>query len=452
MKSASYSARTIGRVYGFDRSRAEKIIGDVTSDLASRMHDLGFNMNLAPVLDVNVNPRNPVIGIRAFSDNVALVSRLGAEFIRGQQDADVVTVAKHFPGHGPVDSDSHQTLPVVRASAAETRLHLQPFVAAIDAGLDGMMTAHIAAPALSGDDTPATLSTRVLDGVLRQELGFDGLVLTDELEMHAIDRRYGVGRAAVLAVKAGADMVLIPWRVEKKTEVWEALLLAVQSEELPRARLDQAVRRILAAKARRGVFLEPRPVGDRLAELGEHRALAQEIAAAGVTLLRYERKRFPLSQAVRLAVITAEAALAKSALERAPKASTLVVPAYPKASQREALKRRVAEVAEEADLTVVGLVNSNQLELVSMAALAGKPVVAVVMGVPYLASQVPQAGTVIVVYSYRDSAAEAAVAALFGETGTPGRLPVAMPYAPFGAGKNPVGTQSRRMGRGQTVH
>ncbi|MFZ5446089.1 MAG: beta-N-acetylhexosaminidase [Myxococcota bacterium] len=400
---------------------------------------LGFNMNLAPVLDVNTNPQNPVIGIRAFGDDVKLVSELGASFVRGQQAAQIVTVAKHFPGHGAVDADSHKALPVVRAPLREVRRQLEPFEAAMKAGLDGLMTAHIATPALSGDQLPATLSARVLGGVLRDELGFDGLVVTDELEMDAIDRNYGVGRAAVLAINAGADMVLIPWRLEKKEEVWLALLDAVRGGEISRARLDRSVRRILQVKARRGLFVPPPPLAERLASLGEKRTLATRIASAGVTLLRSRPGLFPVREGQRVAVISAEPSLVGALGRRLPSMVSMTVGAFPAPRTRDELKRQARALAEQADVVVVGVVNSRQLELVTNAALAGKPVIAVVLGAPYLAAQAHEAKVVLATYSYRDAATEAAAAALLGETGTPGRLPVTLPSMPFGFGLDPVG-------------
>ncbi len=402
---------------------------------------LGFNMNLAPVLDVNVNPRNPVIGIRAFGDDPALVAKLGGPYARGQQDAQVASIAKHFPGHGPVDTDSHLTLPVVKASRKELERHLAPFASAFAEGLDGVMTAHIAVPALGGDDTPATLSPRVLDGVLRHQLGFDGLVLTDELEMHAIDRRYGVGKAAVMAINAGADMVLIPWRPEKKTEVWEALLEAVKSGELSAARLDQAVRRVLTLKARRGVFEKPGPLAERLAHLGEQKALADQVAAAGITLVR-AGPNFPLPRTGRYGVVTTEAALGQAVTRRVPGARVLLVPAYPKGPQRSAMLKQVRALAEEVDTVIVGITNVNQVELATLAAQDDTPVVVVVLGLPYFAVQVPRAQTVLLGYSYQPSVSEAAVAALFGEHGTPGKLPVALPGLPRGTGLDPVGQRA----------
>jgi len=396
---------------------------------------LGFNMNLAPVLDVNLNPRNPVIGIRSYGDSVPLVAELGRAFVRGQQDAGLVTVAKHFPGHGATDADSHEALPVMRESREEVLAQLEPFRAVIQDGLDGLMTAHVAVPGLTGDHVPATLSAQVLQGLLRQRLGFDGLVLTDELEMDAIAERYGVGRAAVLAVNAGADMVLIPWRAEKKTEVYGALLGATLSGDIPRARLDEAVRRVLTAKVRRGLF-EPRALAEeRLATPPdpEHAEVAHRIARAAVTLLRTDGKHFPLSPDARLAVITAEASLGEAILARVPHAKVMDVPAYPSTTRRAALRQRARRLALGADVVVVGVVNSRQLELVTLAAATGRPVLVVSMGLPYLAELADEARAVLAIYSYQPAATEAAAAALFGEIGTPGRLPVELNRLAFGA-------------------
>ncbi len=403
------------------------------------LHRLGFNMNLAPVLDVNSNPLNPVIGIRAFGDDVALVSELGARFVEGQQHAHIVTVAKHFPGHGAVDADSHKSLPIVRAPLLQVRQQLRPFEAAMEAGLDGLMTAHIATPALTGDELPATLSPRVLGGVLRDELHFKGLVITDELEMDAIDRRYGVGRAAVLAVSAGADMVLIPWRLEKKEEVWLALLEAARSGEISPARLDEAVRRILHAKVSRGLFETLPPLETRLASLGEKRELAGRIASAGVTLLRNKAGLFPVETSKRVAVISTEASFISAMGRRFPQMTSLLVPAIPATRARDDLKLQTRALAEGAEVVVVSVTNSRQLELVTNAALSGRPVITVVLGAPYLAAQVHASKVVLLTYSYREAATEAAVAAIVGEKGTPGKLPVALPQLPFGHGLDPVG-------------
>jgi beta-N-acetylhexosaminidase len=321
----------------------------------------------------------------------------------------------------------------------QVREQLRPFEAAMEAGLDGLMTAHIATPTLTGDEMPATLSSRVLGGVLRDELHFKGLVITDELEMDAIDRRYGVGRAAVLAVNAGADMVLIPWRLEKKEEVWVALLEAARSGELKPERLDSAVRRILHAKIARGLFEPLPPLEARLASLGEKRELAGRIASAGVTLLRSAPGLFPLDVRRRVAVISTEASLITAMGKRFPAMTSMLVPAIPAPKSRDELKLQARALADGADVVVVTVVNSRQLELVTNAALSGKPVITIVLGAPYLAAQAHEAKVLLATYSYREAATEAAVAALCGEKGTPGRLPVALPRLPYGHGLDPVG-------------
>lgn len=396
---------------------------------------LGFNMNLAPVLDINVNPRNPVVGIRAYGDTPELVTRLGVQFIRGQQEAGIATVAKHFPGHGNVEADSHRALPILRAPRAEVEAQLVPFATAIREGLDGLMTAHMAIPALTGDEQPATLSPPLLTGLLRERLGFGGVVITDELEMEAIARRYGVGRAAVMSITAGADMVLIPWRPEKKAEVHEALLAAARSGELPAARLDAAVRRILTLKARRGLYNPLAPLETRLARLRAARwDVDERIARRSATLLRSKAHSLPLSPNQRIAVITAEAALARAVQARAGRARALVVPAYASGRRRVDARQKARELALDSDVVVVGVINTRQVELVTMAAAAGRPVIAVLLGLPYLAELVPEASAVLALYSYQPVSAEAAAAVLFGEQGTPGRLPVTLRRFPLGHG------------------
>ncbi len=397
---------------------------------------LGFNMNLAPVLDVNLNPQNPVIGIRSYGDSVSLVSEMGRAFARGQQEAGLVTVAKHFPGHGSTSTDSHEALPVMRETREEVLAQMEPFRAVLQEGLDGLMTAHVAIPHLTGDEVPATLSPQVLEGLLRQGLGFDGLVLTDELEMEAIVQRYGVGRAAVLAVKAGADMVLVPWRHEKKIEVYEALLAAVHSGELSAGRLEQAVCRILVAKLRRGLFQAPPLLEERLASPPppDNGEVAHLIARASVTLLRNQAGTLPLARTARIAVITAEASLGEALQARAPHVTVLSVPAYPSASRRAALRQQARKAALAADVVVVGLINARQQELVTAAAATGRPVAVVSMGLPYLAERVEEARAVLAIYSYQPAATDAAAAALVGDIGTPGRLPVNLRELHFGHG------------------
>ncbi len=219
--------------------------------IGSELKALGFNWDFAPVLDVDSNPDNPVIGDRSYSPNPAIVAALGVAALHGfQDDAGILACGKHFPGHGDTDLDSHFALPTLRRSrAALDAVELVPFRAAIDAGLAAMMTAHILFPVLD-PDLPATLSPAVLTGLLREELGFTGLIITDDLEMRGVADRWGAPEAAVLAVLAGADILLCCHEWETQKAIQSALLFAVQTGRLTETRLDQSLARIAAAKAK----------------------------------------------------------------------------------------------------------------------------------------------------------------------------------------------------------
>ncbi|WP_158246294.1 beta-N-acetylhexosaminidase [Sulfobacillus sp. hq2] len=209
----------------------------------------GINMNLAPVLDINNNPENPVIGVRSYGDNPQEVSRLGTRMIQGLQETGVIACAKHFPGHGDTQVDSHLDLPIIRHSFERMqRTELVPFEAAIDSGVRAVMTAHIVFEQLD-PERPATISPTVLTGLLRERLGFEGMITTDCLEMNAIANGVGVGRGAVMALLAGADMVMISHRLDRQEEAILAIAQAVHSHELPVARLEEAVSRIAQLKA-----------------------------------------------------------------------------------------------------------------------------------------------------------------------------------------------------------
>jgi beta-glucosidase len=206
---------------------------------------IGLNWILAPTVDVNNNPANPVINVRAFGETTAIVSQLTMAFIQGAQAYPVLTVAKHFPGHGDTAVDSHLELPVLPHDRARLdRIELPPFQAAIKAGVDSVMSAHLHIPALD-PQYPATLSDRVLTQLLRQELGFNGLIVTDALVMGAIANRYGTTEAAVLAVEAGADILLMP--LDPAAAI-AAVAAAVESGRIPADRIDDSINRIWQAK------------------------------------------------------------------------------------------------------------------------------------------------------------------------------------------------------------
>jgi len=225
---------------------------------AQTLRELGFTMNLAPVLDVNNNPANPVIGTRSYSDDPEVVARLGSAYIRGLQGGGMVAVGKHFPGHGNTGVDSHLQLPILTQSVDElAKIELIPFRRAIDADVAAIMSAHIVFPAVDPSGVPGTLSPAVMTGLLRQRLGFQGLAISDDMgAMKAITDNFSPGDAAVRAVNAGVDMIIMSAELARQRQARDALLLAVQNGGISRERLDEAVRHVLQAKARAGLLGE----------------------------------------------------------------------------------------------------------------------------------------------------------------------------------------------------
>ena len=217
---------------------------------ARELRAIGVNMDMTPVLDVNTNPRNPIIGDRAFGSDPLLVETLGLAVIAGLQDNGVLACGKHFPGHGDTAADSHKELPTVSHGIDRLReIELRPFVHCFANGLAAVMTAHVRYPALD-PDAPATLSPAILTDLLRTHLQFKGLVLTDDLEMHAIVDHYGIEDAAVRALRAGADILLICKDRDRQVAAMEALYRAVKDGDVPELLVEHAVLRILEAKNR----------------------------------------------------------------------------------------------------------------------------------------------------------------------------------------------------------
>ncbi len=229
----------------------KSLVFNWASILGYELRALGINMNLAPVLDINNNPENPVINTRSFSSDLTVVSDLGISYVRGLQENGVVAVGKHFPGHGDTSKDSHITLPVINYDMERLRrVELVPFKKSIDAGLDVVMTAHISFPKILGNKNSATVSKYFLDDVLRKELKFKGVVITDDMEMGAISNKMNAGEASVVSIKAGSDIVLISTFGKSIPLIFNEILKAVNSGKISVERIDQSVRRILELKLR----------------------------------------------------------------------------------------------------------------------------------------------------------------------------------------------------------
>ncbi|ASK63992.1 beta-N-acetylhexosaminidase [Virgibacillus phasianinus] len=248
------TSRSIGKLNDPDVSF------NVGTILGKQMKALGFNLDFAPVLDINSNPNNPVIGDRSFGDNPNIVTRLGIQTMKGIQNEGVISVIKHFPGHGDTGVDSHLELPKVNKSYEElSKLELVPFKKAISEGADVSMVAHILLPKID-EDYPASMSKEVITGILREDYDFDGVVITDDLTMEAITDHYSVADAAVQSVKAGADLLLVAHNPNLIAEVFDELKEAVEEGEISENRIDESVERITHLKEKYQLSDEKTPI------------------------------------------------------------------------------------------------------------------------------------------------------------------------------------------------
>ena len=406
---------------------------------------VGVHWLFAPVLDVNSNPDNPVINTRSFGEDPVAVGRLGGAFIRGARAGGALTTAKHFPGHGDTRTDSHIELPVIGADRGRLdRVELVPFRMAVDAGVDAVMTAHVAVPGVLGDDRPATMSPELMSDLLRGEMGFGGILFTDALRMGAITDGYGAGEAAVLALEAGSDVLLAPDGIGATIE---AVTAAVESGRLTRERIDRSVRRLLEAKARlglhRGAQVDPARVATRVGT-AEHRAVADRAAGASLTLVRDRDGVVPLATGTSvlsvtyarprdlLAGRTFDAALGPSA---ARFSAARVGPGTPWAVYDSLLNaaRAVdavvvsAYVPPRSGLGSVGVPAGFRAFVKALDAPGGPRVAVVSFGSPYLLAAFPGAGTYLNAWGGWEVSQRAAARALTGAAPVSGRLPVSIP-------------------------
>jgi beta-N-acetylhexosaminidase len=405
---------------------------------------VGIFMNFAPVVDVNNNPANPVINTRSFGEDAKRVAQLSAAFVRGSQDAGVIATIKHFPGHGDTDVDSHVGLPLVSASAARLdSVELVPFAASIDAGAAMVMTAHIALPAVQGDNTtPATLAPRVITGLLRDKLRFTGLAITDAMTMGGIGKGYTNEESAVLAVKSGADVLLKP--SDPKGAI-DAVVKAVERGEISRARIDSSVRRVLENKARTGVAFRPIVPLDSLREVvgsPEHRTLANDIATRAVTLLRDRNNLVPTTAGKPIVLVQympeTELRAGRTMLAELRKGGQAVRAVKVGPGTPAATLDSIARVAQGAERIVVAtyvrrIEGEGRFAIPApiadwINALSQRErVVVISLGNPYLIRQFPAVGSYLVTYGVSDALERAGARAVTGKAPITGHIPVSLP-------------------------
>ncbi|MFI5898874.1 glycoside hydrolase family 3 protein [Streptomyces cyaneofuscatus] len=417
-----------------DTRRAAWIAG---AELAA----LGINQNYAPDADVNVNPANPVIGVRSFGSDPQSVAELVAAQVKGYQGAGVAATAKHFPGHGDTSTDSHTGLPVIEHTRQEwEELDAPPFRAAIRARIDSIMTAHIVVPALDPSEDPATLSRPILTGILREELGYDGVVVTDSLGMEGVRTKYGDDRVPVLALLAGVDQLLNPPNL---SVAWNAVLEAVRGGEISAARIEESVLRILRLKSKLGLFRDPFVSGrgvDRTVGIRKHLLDADRIAERTTTLLADPGALLPLSRRTHRRLLVVGADPASPSGTTGPPTTTLAGAFTELGFAATALstgtapnQAKIAEAvtaAQGRDAVVVATYNitagSTQRTLVDALVATGVPVVAVAIRNPYDAAHLTGRGVAAILasYSWTDVELRAAARVIAGRARPEGRLPV----------------------------
>jgi len=420
-------------------SLAERM-GEVTAREAVA---LGMPYVLAPVLDVNSRPDNPIINTRAFSDRPEVVARLGKAFLRGLRSAGAIGCAKHFPGHGDVAIDSHLTLPRLDlpCDALEAREWI-PFRAAIEADVDSVMTAHLLLPAVDAE-RPASLSARVTTGLLRERLGYRGGIVTDALMMGAIAEKYGPGEAAVLALEAGADVALYPADVEKAID---AIVEAVATGRLPQTVLDRAVTRLWGWKERVGLFRERITIAEEIAGVvgrAAHRTIAEEVAQRSLVRVRDEARALPVrpGKKERLTLFwvcekapSADPPIVALLRETHPRLEWFEVPVDSRVLSLAPLLsdiRPTDRVIVAIDVRVrafrgsVGLPPEAAVWVEEVARRAKKTVVAS-LGSPWFVRQFPSVPCYVCAWSSCEASQRALAAALIGEAEWPGTLPVTL--------------------------
>ena len=421
----------------------DKLAYKVGRALGKELSAVGVNVDFAPVCDVNSNPRNPVIGTRSFGEDPKLVARLSGALIHGLQSAGVAATAKHFPGHGDTSSDSHHNAPIVRHNAKRIRsVELVPFRSAVNNRVKLVMTAHIVMPALNGgsNELPATLSPRILRDLLRKRLRFNGVIVSDALDMHAMDQGSGYVAETMAAVAAGIDLLLFNHDLSRVEPACSNLAQAARRGLLSADEVHASARRILALK--NWIKRQPQePLSVISCE--EHLQLAQEVARKSITLVRDIAQRLPVrigpDGKIAVALPRPEdltpadtSSYVKPVLADALRRYHLRVDEFsfamsPSSEEIGALCERLAKY----EMVILGTINATahpgQAELVKNLVRQGARLITVALRMPYDLAAYPEASTYICTYSILRPAMEALAEALFGRIAFTGSLPVSIP-------------------------
>ncbi|WP_449621813.1 glycoside hydrolase family 3 protein [Robertmurraya sp. Marseille-Q9965] len=428
-------------------TRSEELAEKVGKAIGEELNALGINMNFGPVLDVNNNPDNPVIGVRSFSEDPELVADLGNAYIKGLHETGTAATAKHFPGHGDTATDSHVGLPSVPHDLERLKeVELYPFQQAMNEGIDAIMTAHVTFPKI--DDTtaiskkdgtevavPGTLSHKILTGLVREEMGFNGVIVTDAMNMGAIADHFGPVDAAIRAVKAGADILLMPVGIEA---VANGLYEAVNAGDISEDRLEQSVERILTLKLNRGIVKAEveksldEKVANALKVVGsaEHKAVEKEAAEKSITLVKNDSV-LPLSVSSEDKIVVVGGSgysinlLAEEVKKHHP--GTVYINATDKLTAAQLAQVQGAKyiIAGTYTSSVSGRAqNASQMVMTRQLLETGIPVIAVGARNPYDVMSYAEVDAYLVQYGFKPASFAATANTIFGQNNPTGKLPV----------------------------
>ncbi|MCD8502401.1 MAG: beta-N-acetylhexosaminidase [Bacillaceae bacterium] len=434
-------------------TRSPDLAAQVGNIIGTELAALGINMNLAPVVDINNNPDNPVIGVRSFSEDPKLVAELGIALTDAMQATGVAATAKHFPGHGDTTVDSHLGLPEVPHDKERlSEIELFPFQQLMDSGIDAIMTAHVTFPNIDAEKAvsrktrnevhvPATLSHKVLTELMRNEMGFNGVVMTDAMNMKAITDHFGPVDAAVRAINAGADIILMPVGI---SDVFQGILDAVNSGEIPVNRIDESVERILTLKVTRGILKEETPLNVeqkvlhalQVVSSQEHQKIEADVAAKSITLVKNDTNVLPIDRKENKKIIVVGAFSYIDSLFAEINSRYENVTLVKLESNQSSLTSNQKQQIQESDLVIIGSFTSSAAGRSQTSGLVkaynevltiGKPSVAVALGNPYDVMAYPGVNAYIAQYGIREASFEATADVIFGITKPTGKLPVTIP-------------------------
>jgi beta-N-acetylhexosaminidase len=425
---------------------------DTALATAKELKALGFNWNFAPSVDINNNPFNPIIGTRSYSDDASIVSTFGIAAMKGMQAAGVITSLKHFPGHGDTTFDSHVDLPIVPHNMERlVEIEFKPFQEGIEAGADSIMSAHVCFPSIEERiNCPATLSSSAMTGILREQMRFDGVVISDNMEMNAISSTIGTARGAVEAIKAGVDMIIVSHQADVQLEVIHAVSEAVKQVEISKDRFEEALDRVTKLKTKYlswGDDSYTASLQERISVIGcpPHQEMAEEAFRKGITIVKNEGNLLPLNrnQGNRALVVYPELIYwmldekkdsvyewGDAVREIDPHAVTMKINNPPTDAEIE----HVLDQAKSFDTIIVGTVTSSpctqQQNMVQRLYEQGKKLVIVAMRSPYDLAYFPKIPVYIAAYEASVPALRMAARAIYGLENVSGKLPVKLPQNP----------------------